>query len=254
MTTPPHLVDFQQTDVLRDHVFPLATSRPNPDGTEDVTVRGTGFLIGDNLGMTAAHVAIEMMRDFAKGTPIAMFVDSRTEWFSVQWVNHELHPREDAALFWLDDRYALGAFLRPSLDWVGSVTPYMLWGYPEDTYWELTEGGGRPLVRPDMIYSEGHVRRRLSNVPLPGIRGQNFLELSQVAGAGCSGGPVIQRLPGVNRVSGIYVGERINDRATSVGYAVRIGALADWRLTNGEAFSDLCHPNPVQRPPSQTSW
>ena len=46
---------------------------------------------------------------------------------------------------------------------------------------------GRVLLRPDLVYTQGYVRRRLSNLPLDGIRGQQFFELSEAAGPGSSG-------------------------------------------------------------------
>jgi len=42
-------------------------------------------------------------------------------------------------------------------------------------------------LRPDLVYTQGYVRRRLSNLPLDGIRGQQFFELSEAAGPGSSG-------------------------------------------------------------------
>lgn len=87
------------------------------------------------------------------------------------------------------------------------------------------------MPRPDLTYSEGHVRRRLSNIPLPAIKGSSFLELSQVAGAGCSGSPVIFNSPYAGQplqLVGVYVGERLDEYSTSVGYATRLDELLNW--------------------------
>ncbi|MET4644505.1 hypothetical protein ABZY10_31570 [Streptomyces sp. NPDC006539] len=64
-----------------------------------------------------------------------------------------------------------------------------------------------------MIYSEGHVRRRVSRAgALPGIRDSRIFELSTLAGPGCSGAPLIARAPGRLGpnwyVVGVYVGKR----------------------------------------------
>ncbi|MFF4147468.1 hypothetical protein ACFY0A_40660 [Streptomyces sp. NPDC001698] len=82
-----------------------------------------------------------------------------------------------------------------------------------------------------MLYSEGHVRRRVSgDGALPGIRGSRFFELSTPAGPGCSGAPLIARSPSQLgpdwHVVGVYVGERRSQPGDLfVGYGVRIANI-----------------------------
>ena len=52
--------------------------------------------------------------------------------------------------------------------------------------------------------------------------------MSEVAGLGYSGSPAFKFGAGIWNVIGIYVGEEINDRATSVSYTVREDAFRDW--------------------------
>lgn len=102
---------------------------------------------------------------------------------------------------------------------------YMLWGYPVDVQYEVPNEHGVALPRPDLVYVEGYVRRRLSNIDLPGIRGSQFFELDSAAGAGCSGAPVILRQTGGGdwQVTGVYVGNRVNEtEGVRVGYATRV--------------------------------
>lgn len=58
----------------------------------------------------------------------------------------------------------------------------------------------------------------MSDIPLPSITGTRFLELSQVAGPGCSGSPVINTaslgLP-FWKLVGVYVGERLDAYSTA---------------------------------------
>lgn len=178
-----------------------------------------------NLALTAAHV-LRSARP-----PIAALLVDDEGWraFAVRAV--EDHPEEDVSIFSVEPPAASGSWqslVRWGAGRVASSLPYHLWGYPEDAAYELVEAD-RVAPRPDLVYNEGYISRTLTNVPFPAVRGTRFLELSQVAGAGCSGSPVISRRPGQHwDLVGIYVGERTNDRATSAGYATRADALSDW--------------------------
>lgn len=95
---------------------------------------------------------------------------------------------------------------------------------------------GFALPRPDLVYSEGHVRRRLSDIPLGHLRGAAFLELSAIAGSGCSGAPVTADRPGSSpwEVVGVYVGDRRNEgEGVAVGFATRVAALQELLASEG---------------------
>lgn len=215
---------FEQTDAIRDHVFPVFTSQaeiaPQPD-----TFAGTGFFVGNrNHAITAAHVI--------RGSSAAIIrMAGPAHWLSFSVLNYEVHPREDLAVITIQPPSPTGhwssIFTLRKRDTRSSL-PYQLWGYPEDAAIELLESHG--YTRPDLVFSAGHVRRRISDVPLPAIRGSKFIELSAVAGAGCSGSPITGR-GSIDRLwdlLGVYVGERVNDRATSVGYGTVLDELGDW--------------------------
>ena len=213
-----------QNDEVRSSVFPVASLDPG-DTSKVKQFCGTGFFIGSRgFGMSAAHVA-------TLGAPslCALMVRNST-WFGFEIRDIEHHPLHDIAVFSVapaTDNSWRGA-PRGSVDDTRASFGYSLWGYPQDTYIETIQDHGAP--RPDLIYSAGHVRRRLSNITHPGIRGDTFLELSQVAGLGCSGGPLF----GINLaqanllLAGIYVGERLDQKATSVGYGVPFSAFGNW--------------------------
>ncbi len=79
-----------------------------------------------------------------------------------------------------------------------------------------------------MIFTSGYVRRRIS-FPILSIKGKALIELSSIAGEGCSGSPLFSIAPHQNwQIIGIYLGERTNDRATSVSYAVRNDGFVNW--------------------------
>lgn len=218
---------MRDRDLLEDFVFPFVSGNLRTDGLAEPGVyRGTGFLIGGNYAITAGHVLK------AGGNPIAARVidEEIGNWRYVNVLDAEYHPTEDVALVRLqppEPGAEWGSIHRLAIDHVSAGHPYHLWGYPEDTWYENVQSRG--FIRPELVCSEGHVRRRITDVALPSIRGTALLELSQVGGAGCSGSPVLDRRPWrSNEVIGVYVGERTDVLATSVGYAARVEALSGW--------------------------
>ena len=221
-----------QSDRIRDYVFPLVeVSEPDEAGSVSLErFLGTAFFIGQqNFAMTASHVAKSERCAGALVLP-------DNSWLAVRVQAVEVHPEHDVAVLACnppDDVHTWNSIVSGALDPspYGGM-PYHLHGYPDDAYYELVREGGDRRARPDLIYSAGHVRRRITgDFAIPQVSGSRLIELSSVAGGGCSGSPIFPR--GVpNRsgweLAGVYVGERINDRATSVGYGVPIAEFADW--------------------------
>jgi hypothetical protein len=212
---------------MLDHIFPIFDVTETPSSAELVGYLGTAFLIGRRgFAMTAAHVFTNMRGNVARaGFPDEVGLRGH----AVTAV--ESHATEDIAILSLASPPlpSRGSIVRITEVEATASFPYQLWGYPEDAAYELVDGNLKNQLRPDLVYSAGHIRRRMTNVPLPSIRGAHLIELSTVAGAGCSGSPVLDRRPGWGRgLLGIYLGERTNDRATSVGYATRIEHVHNW--------------------------
>ena len=185
-------------------------------------VLGTAFLIGSQgFALTAKHVIACSEAERL----IAIFALQSGGWFGYEITAREVHSTEDVALVKLDGT-PWKSFFRLSNSVEHASCKYRLWGYPNDTTFELMVSN-QAVVRPDLIYNEGYIRRRFTG-ELPAIQGTSFFELSEVAGTGASGAPVCKITAPVWEVIGIYVGEKINDRATSVSYAVREDSFRSW--------------------------
>lgn len=195
---------------------------------------GTAFLLADSggLALTARHVAKGLVIGEA-----AVLFHREPGWQPVAVQGIELHPTEDVAIL----RLEAGSYPSPftlSRNQEFASCQYMLWGYPDAVLYEQVVHG-RVLQRPSMVYSEGHIRRRLTDVPLDRPAGRRFYELSTVAGAGCSGSPVTVRRPGDQwRVIGVYVGERRSESGDfAVGYATRIADIDEDAATWSTLFN-----------------
>lgn len=233
MPSPLQLPD----DPVISYVIPLVlTSRGDSGDWRLEEIAGTGFLVaeGRGLGVTARHIAHNLER----GTAAAVFAQADGTWRAVQILKFEQHPVEDVALFRLpaDDYYSPFSVVASQHY---SSAEYSVWGYPEDEHHDRMAAGG---LAPDLVYSAGHIRRRVS-YELPSVApGRSFYELSTPAGHKCSGAPVSE-LANPWHVIGVYVGERRNDTGTlAVGCATRTEALhAHWPALFGTAkLSTLC--------------
>ena len=211
-----------QGEFIKDYVIPMATAVPSDGGIRIERFLGTAFLIGRRgFALTAAHTLVEC----GEARVVSMFSPPSGGWTGIDVIDRELHASEDVAILRLAGNN-WRSFLRISPTREHSALRYHLFGYPSDVAWE-NAAEGRVLLRPDLIYNEGYIRRRISS-EIPMLRGRSFYELSEIAGAGCSGAPIAKITGGVWNVTGIYVGEKTNDRATSVSYAVRSDAFYDW--------------------------
>ena len=213
---------FTQSDRVRDYVFPLCTGEKSNDGISFKRFLGSGFLIGQNAyALTAAHVIKGINEDI-----FAMFIDESNQWLAFKVKDSEIHPEEDVAII-RTECLSLKSFFCLNNAFETQSQQYKQFAYPDDMMYELSDFG-KATGRPDMIYLQGYIRRR-TNHPIPKMKGKSFFELSQIGGTGCSGSPIfkIDQLKKW-RVMGIYVGEQLNERGTSVSYAVREDAIREW--------------------------
>ena len=219
---------YQQSDAIRDYVFPLAEIKIGGDGLHVDLFLGSGFLINRDYAITARHVIHDV-----EGHIGGLFVNNESHWQARAVRRVEEHPTEDIAVIELEPASTerSHSFFHLSSEWVGASFPYHLWGYPGDIFYEQVANDGLALPRPDLVYAEGYVRRRISNIDLPAIRGSAFIELSQPAGLGFSGAPILRRVPGrMWHVVGVYLGERKNEDGSAVGYGVRFDSLTGWKV------------------------
>jgi len=213
--------EFTQGDAIRDYIFPLALRGNSEDAPHFGGLLGSAFLIGNNgFALTAGHVLAEL----GNGKAMGCFVRN-DEWVSFDVLEAEVHPQEDVGIVKLAGRN-WSSFMRLCQTWQGQSLRYRSFGYPEDAALEL-ESEGRVAPRPDLVYTEGYIRRRITH-QLPGMRGTQLFELSAVAGSGCSGSPVMKISKPVWDVAGIYIGERRNNQGVEVGYAVRAEGFREW--------------------------
>ncbi|MFG2667892.1 serine protease [Streptomyces sp. NPDC048387] len=213
-------------DKMTNFVMPVVSIEPKPDGGVGYKrLLGSCFLVRGTAGiaLTAHHVAAGL----SVGSAAVLFVNALGIWQAVLVREVRTHPSEDVAVLVLEPEHAFPSILALSREECYGTMPYMLWGYPESVLHDEVIND-RAVERPDLVYDEGYIRRRIS-WGLPASRGSRFFELSRISGAGCSGAPIISRRPvdagrEVWKVIGVYVGERRACDIT-VGYAVRIADI-----------------------------
>jgi hypothetical protein len=146
-------------DAISRHVVPLVLVDwdANPDWISGYA--GTAFFpCANEYLLTAAHCLdgkeIENLGVLHPG--------DGDQWTAFQVSEVESHPQHDLAVLRLRCRPKVGAtnMFRFSKVDVRSSFKYMLWGYPDDAARDRVEAGVAILL-PDLVYSEGHVRRRL---------------------------------------------------------------------------------------------
>ena len=181
-----------RTKSIHDHVFPLVAKHPS--GAERMA--GTAFVIGTNgYALTAGHCLPKPDETLAG---MFLLAESRDGSLHGRWAMepiaaYERHPTHDVAILKLTTPTLPCAFLRLSPRPRGPETEYQLWGYPERGYDFINKpDGDRSVPRPDLIYTKGYVRRPVNRPDVFATRGAAFLEVSEVAGNGCSGSPVVE--------------------------------------------------------------
>lgn len=249
---------FVQSDAIRDHVFPLIDVELRNEEVRAASFLGTCFSIGArNFALTAAHVVAPAQH------PMVAVVHPELSWRAIPVRQIETHPSEDLALLDIEPP-AAGTTWKSIFgsDRIGAHAslPYAVWGYPADALTEVVEHG-QMTMRPDLVYSAGHISRRLTGLDLPNIKSTALYELSGVAGAGCSGSPVLNRLPGRHwDLIGVYLGQRRRDDldGTAVGYALRFEHVAAWApdllgRTLAEELDSHPVPEPLETPDTTAS-
>jgi hypothetical protein len=196
---------------------------------------GNAYFIGSSgFAITASHVLKEIDRD--GGEKVILIQRNDGQWIYYRIIAEEHHPTEDIAII-----QVFGEPWRSIME-ISDVhefasCEYDLWGYPDYVARELSNitptPSGKSLIKPELIFQRGYIRRSISRQLQHGIYvGSNFYEISEVAGARCSGAPLIHRTKrGVNsswQVIGTYIGEQTGTAIHAVGFAVRSSSICDW--------------------------
>jgi hypothetical protein len=228
--------------LIRDVIVPLISGKWSSEGFAYERLEGTLFLIGKRgFAITAAHVVdqIQSNPDIAA----VAFINNAGEWVPVRIISFESHPDEDVAVVKLEQA-PWPSWLTISATSEHQACEYHAWGYPISIAESAAKYEEHGLERPDLVFTQGYVRRRISTpLPISIYRGTAFYELSEQAGHGCSGGPVISR-SSVGRplwsVCGVYIGEL--DGGFSASYCVRTDALHSWQpKAMGRSVRDESH-------------
>ncbi len=225
-------MNFLQTDQIRDFIFPLIKSKRNSEtgGYIYRQLIGTGFFIGSQgFAMTAGHVIDQLLENHnSKIDAINILLQKDTHWLAFEINKYEKHPSEDVGIISISNNQKWHSIMRLTREPQYSSCEYDCWGYPHDIAKELQLLEENALERPELLYTQGYVRRRISRELFPTMifKGKNYYELSETVGGGNSGGPVILKRSRGNPkwdVFAIYIGE-----SDKVGYAVRTEAFVDW--------------------------
>ncbi|EHK9000900.1 trypsin-like peptidase domain-containing protein [Vibrio vulnificus] len=247
---------------VRDIVFPLVlVEAVGGRDAKMVAFLGTGFLVGsEGYALTASHVVDVAVA--SNQAIVGLFVDEKTnKWQMVNADRVDTHPTEDVTLLKMRSEKWYQTDVRVTFEMQFASFEYLLFGYPNANLYEdvdAKDATGAVLGRPDLIYSNGHIRRRTS-FSLPGIKGKQLYELSEPVGAGCSGSPIFRSKNKIWEVVGIYIADKTEhvayeaydkdlnwtihtlEVAGSLSYAVRMDALKDWVPAHyGKTLDNLC--------------
>jgi hypothetical protein len=235
---------------VRDIIFPLILVEQIKTGACKMKeFLGTGFLIGsEGYALTAAHV-VDVKIELNQAI-VALFIDKKNnKWKIFNADKVDIHPTEDVAVLKMRDGKWYSTDVRVNFEMQFASFEYQLFGYPSINLYEeiyVKDQFGKVLGRPDLIYSKGHIRRRIS-FNLPAIKGNCFYELSEPIGAGCSGSPLFRLKNGIWEVIGIYIADKTENIVFegydknlnwimksfevngSLSYAVRMDDLKNWQ-------------------------
>ncbi len=215
---------------IRDYIFPLIKGKQQKDSIQYGELIGTGFLIGkDGYAITAAHVIDQLLDGNNEDDVIIGIFIEKNEWVPVHIELYEKHKTEDVGIVKLK-AFKRESFLRINDSPQHSACEYHCWGYPHEVAKELSKLDRDSFDRPDLIFTQGYVRRRISRelYPIMIFKGTQFYELSETVGGGNSGGPLILKNKVVKdywEIFGIYIGEKTEG---DLSYGVRAEAFANW--------------------------
>lgn len=225
---------FKQSSLITDYIFPLIKAKKDPNTGNFVyeELIGTAFFIGNRgFALTAGHVIDQLLENHnpEKDAIIAIF-NTHPSWTVFEIRSFEKHPTQDVGLIKVDGtnwKSIITITDKPQ----HSACEYHCWGYPHEIAKEYQKLEENSDERPDIIFTQGYVRRRITGDLYPTMifKGTAFYELSETVGGGNSGGPVILKKTTEQlkwHCFGIYIGEK---EGGNISYAIRADSFFDWR-------------------------
>jgi len=192
---------------------------------------GTGFLIGVNgFALTAAHVVDQLVEAKKERDVMLTHLLNANGFHPFLITDFEKHPHEDVGIIKLNNS-ELKSWLHVSNQRFLHSTPYTAWGFPKENAKELLLIRENSHLFPDLIYTEGYIRRVIHHELLSSIFiGKRFYEVSDLGGAGYSGSPILSKrsISGSHwQVMGVYIGEK-EGQGAPVGYVVPSTSFFEW--------------------------
>ena len=221
----------QNSATIADVVLPIVEISGLPPNLRYERLLGTGFLVGGSRYLLTCRHVITSVRP---GNYVLALRVTNGAFETIQLDKLVTHPSQDVALYQVDISDHVTSWLLPTAEPQFQTLDCQVWGYPTDALFDSGERSlqGQVLQRPELVFMKGYIRRRISG-ELFGLQGDQFYELNDSAGDGCSGGPII-RVDGGRRwkVFGIYSGEMISEQTgkpfRSRGYGIRMEAVTEW--------------------------
>jgi len=228
---------FDQKDQLKNFIFPLIRATKKSAGYYEYgELIGTGFFIGARgYALTAGHVIDQLFDVLPKnGAVLAIFSDSDGNWHPYEIIEKEKHSSEDVGIIKVNGDW-WNSLLEIDIVPGHSGQEYHCWGYPRVVAKEVTKIQESGLERPELIFTQGYIRRRISReLEVVMYIGCQFYELSEIVGEGNSGGPVILKTSvrpnQPMKLLGVYIGEK-SSKGIDISYAVRSEAFMNWSPT-----------------------
>lgn len=224
--------DFKQIGNLTDVVIPLIRANRKSDSiVEYVELFGTGFLIGSNgFATTCAHVIDQLHEELNENQILITHFPYNGKLYVFELDKFEKHATQDVGVFQVKNA-ELTSFLKVLDSHENSSLEYHGWGYPKETAKELKMFDLNAFEYPELIFTQGYIRRRINRELYPTIiyKGNSFYEVSEQGGAGYSGSPIIdKRTIGKEYygIIGIYVGEK---EGNGIGYVVNSQSFVNWK-------------------------
>jgi hypothetical protein len=223
------------SDNITDFILPLMKATYTSPKEQVIgfgKLFGTSFLIGRRgFALTAGHVIDQLKENYNPETEaIFTHIHNSNGVFLFKIISLEKHPQQDVGIIQLDEnKFKSNLIIDPTRQ--NSSCEYHGWGYPMDTAEEITKLIEDRPAQPELIFTMGYIRRRISRELYPTMIyfGDAYYEVSELGGAGYSGAPIILKNSiGQNKwkVLGVYIGEK--SEVPAVGYVIRSDSFYDW--------------------------